>query len=71
MCIRDRDLIERFAIPALRGDKIGALAITEPGGGSLPPLSGGVSNFCPVGVAAAQTPQVRRRAALVGLRWRL
>ena len=30
----DRELIERFAVPTLRGEKIGALAITEPGGGS-------------------------------------
>ena len=30
----NRDLIERFAIPTLRGDMIGSLAITEPGGGS-------------------------------------
>ncbi len=30
----DRELIERFAVPTLRGEKIGSLAITEPGGGS-------------------------------------
>lgn len=30
----NRDLIERFAIPTLRGGMIGSLAITEPGGGS-------------------------------------
>ncbi|BBZ68556.1 acyl-CoA dehydrogenase [Mycolicibacterium insubricum] len=30
----NRDLIERFAIPALRGEMIGSLAITEPRGGS-------------------------------------
>jgi len=30
----NRDLIERFAIPTLRGEMIGSLAITEPGGGS-------------------------------------
>ncbi|MCD6639584.1 MAG: acyl-CoA dehydrogenase family protein, partial [Nocardioides sp.] len=28
------DLIERFVVPTLAGDKIGSLAITEPGGGS-------------------------------------
>lgn len=30
----DEGLIERFAIPTLRGELIGSLAITEPGGGS-------------------------------------
>ncbi|MGI5128731.1 acyl-CoA dehydrogenase family protein [Pseudonocardia sp. CA-107938] len=30
----DADLIERFVRPTLAGEKIGALAITEPGGGS-------------------------------------
>ena len=28
------DLVDRFVRPALAGEKIGALAITEPGGGS-------------------------------------
>ena len=30
----NRDLIERFARPALEGRTIGSLGITEPGGGS-------------------------------------
>ncbi|USX52166.1 acyl-CoA dehydrogenase family protein [Lentzea sp. HUAS12] len=30
----NRDLIERFAKPAIRGEKIGSLAVTEPGAGS-------------------------------------
>ena len=31
---RDEDLIDRFVRPTLSGDTIGALAVTEPGGGS-------------------------------------
>src|SRR6266540_977898 len=30
----NQDLIERFVRPTLAGEKIGALAVTEPGGGS-------------------------------------
>lgn len=30
----DRDLIDRFVCPTVAGEKIGALAVTEPGGGS-------------------------------------
>ena len=34
MCIRDSDQIDRWVRPTLAGEKIGSLAITEPGGGS-------------------------------------